>query len=440
MTVRPGKQLIYIFAALTIWSLLCFVWPQLAWAVPVALLGVCIATFREFVSLSRGFCQIYVRRELPSPVARGREFNVTLYVENRGSERWLAEVRDELPAVAEPRISITTAILSPNRTETLSTQLRIAVRGKYTFGPAWIRLHGRWNLLEGQKAVGTSQAVQVYPESLLSQEELAKDAADELKLLDQLRSSRNRGVGTEFESLEEFRAGDDPRRIDWRTTARYRRPIVRRFQIERHRDLIVLLDCGRLMGSDANKGSKLDCAVDASLRLLRLALRGGDRCGLGVFDDQVLGYLRPIGGQGSLPAFLANLYAVQSRWHESDFGAMFATLQSRQHKRALVVVLSDVVDAQTSARYRASLLKLTQRHVVLFAALQTPLLREVIESPLRNANDCFKKSIVFRLMRDRQQAIHELRRGGVHVLDVEPSQLTAPLVNQFIQLRGANVL
>ena len=45
--------------------------------------------------------------------------------------------------------------------------------------------------------------------------------------------------------------------------------------------------------------------------------------------------------------------------------------------------LSDVVDAETSGRFRTSLFKLAQRHVVLFAALQTPLLREIIDAPLK---------------------------------------------------------
>jgi uncharacterized protein (DUF58 family) len=291
-----------------------------------------------------------------------------------------------------------------------------------------------------QQAVGTPAAVRVYPESLLSQGELAKDSAAELKLLDQLRMSRNRGIGTEFESLEEFRFGDDPRRVDWRASARMRRPVVRRYQVERHRDLIVLLDTGRLMGADARQGSKLDCAVDATLRLMRLALRGGDRCGLGIFDDRVLGYLRPLAGHNALPMFLESLFKLQSRWRESDFSAMFATLQSRQTKRALVVVLSDVSDAETSGRYRASLFHLAQRHVVLFVAIQTPLLREVLHTPLKTMDDGFKKAVVFRILREREQAIHELRRGGIHVLDVEPSQITAPLINQFIELRAANVL
>ena len=113
--------------------------------------------------------------------------------------------------MAEPRWWLTPLELAHGGATTISTKVRIPIRGQFTFGPVWIRLHGRWELLEAQQAFDATQAVQIYPESLLSREELAKDAADELRLLDQLRFSRHRGVGTEFESLEEFRYGDDPR-------------------------------------------------------------------------------------------------------------------------------------------------------------------------------------------------------------------------------------
>jgi uncharacterized protein (DUF58 family) len=329
MKVRPGKRLLQLCGALAAWSLLCFSWPVLGWLIPIVPIVGCGFAIREYVLLGRGLRQIQLRRSLPASVPRDHWFDVTLEITNRAPFTWWSEIRDEFPVTAEPRMWIAPVNLPAGRTVSISNSVRIPARGKFAFGPTWIRLHGRWGLLEAQQAFGTPQALQVYPESLQSQEELAKDAADELKLLDQLRSSRHRGVGTEFESLEEFRSGDDPRRIDWRTSARYRRPIVRRYQIERHRDLIVLLDCGRLMGGDAKKGTKLDCAVDATLRLLRLALRGGDRCGLGIFDDQVLGYLRPIGGREALQVFLARLYGVQSRLRESDFSAMFGTVQSQ---------------------------------------------------------------------------------------------------------------
>ena len=44
------------------------------------------------------------------------------------------------------------------------------------------------------------------------------------------------------------------------------------------------------------------------------------------------------------------------------------------------------------------------------------------------------------LLRDRRRALYSLEREGVHVIDVEPQQLTLPLINQFVQLRQRNLL
>ena len=81
-----------------------------------------------------------------------------------------------------------------------------------------------------------------------------------------------------------------------------------------------------------------------------------------------------------------------------------------------------------------------RQHLVLFAALRTPLLGRIVEAPLRTPADVARKAVVFRLLRDRRRALHALSRSGVHVVDVEPTQLTAPLVNQFVELRRQNLL
>ena len=135
-----------------------------------------------------------------------------------------------------------------------------------------------------------------------------------------------------------------------------------------------------------------------------------------------------------------SVYNVQSRWAESDFGLMFATLQSRQTKRSLVVILSDIVDVETSTRFRTSLATLSRRHVVLFAGLQTPLLRQIVAEPVATLLDGSRKAVTFRVLRERDEALRSLKRSGVQVLDVEPSRLTVPLLNRFIELRQQNVL
>jgi uncharacterized protein (DUF58 family) len=216
--------------------------------------------------------------------------------------------------------------------------------------------------------------------------------------------------------------------------------VVRRFLVERHRDIMIVIDCGRLMGTDAGRGTKLDCAIDSALMLCRTALNSGDRCGVALFDNQVLGYLPPVSGTKALRTLADSVYGIQSRWRESDFGLMFATLQLRQTKRSLIVILSDIVDADTSTRFRTSLMTLSRRHVVLFAGLQTPFLRETVAAPVTNLLDGARKAVSFRILREREEALHALRRGGVQVLDVEPSRLTVPLINRFIELRRQNVL
>ena len=278
------------------------------------------------------------------------------------------------------------------------------------------------------------------PETFASSDELLKDSGAQAELMDKITRTRQHGSGTEFESLHAFRDGDDPRRIDWRASARMRQPIVRRFQVERHRDVVILLDSGRLMGSDAGKGSKLDCAVDAALNLARVALQSGDRCGVAAYDSEVRGFLPPSAGIRTLNSIVESVYNLQTRWKESDFTRIHAELQSRQSKRSLLVVLSDLSDAETSRLQCAALQQLSRRHLVLFAAIRTPLLKQVVDEPTDSVLDGAKKAVTFRLLRDRGRALHVLERAGVHVLDVEPNQITLPLINQFVDLRRRNLL
>jgi len=440
MRFRPGARLLGILVALALWSVVGFFWPLADRLIPIVLALVAAAVVADYFAVRRGIRSLAVARLVASPVGRNQPFTVSLSIANRDQRAWTIDVRDEVPATAQPDFWQERLSVPAQGETTTAASFSIPVRGEFSFGPTWVRVRGLWGLVEAQRVFAGQESVEVYPESLLSPHELAKDAADEVRLLDQLRDTRFRGAGTEFESLEEYRPGDDPKHIDWRTTARFRRPVIRRFQIERHRDVMLLVDCGRLMGADAQRGTKLDCAVDAALRLVRIALRGGDRCGLGIYDDTVAGYLRPLAGSNALPTFLASLYNLQPRWRETDFGPMFAKLQSRLTKRALVIVLSDVIDAETSTRYQKSLATLAQRHVVLFAALQTPLLQSILSAPLESMDGGFRKAVTFRILREREQAIHALRRSGVHVLDVEPAALTAPLINEFIALRGSNLL
>ncbi|MDB5337553.1 MAG: hypothetical protein JWN70_3172 [Planctomycetaceae bacterium] len=441
MSIRPGRNLLRIAGVCAVFAFASFLWPMTGWLLLAMVLITLSYVVWDFRDLASRYPQIKVMRVLPNVVGRDLKFQVEWRIEHDGRQPLSLELRDQLPPTAVPPFQTIAFDVPAGETgQTLSSEFRLPVRGTFEFGPIWLRTPGPRGLLEAQWSVNSVAAVKVLPESFSTGEALKHDKRAAMLLLDKMSQARQQGVGTEFDQLSEFRDGDDPRRIDWRTSARFGRPIVRRFRVERHRDVMLLIDCGRLMGADAVHGTKLDCAVDSALMLGRTVLEGGDRCGLGLFDDQVLGYLPPVTGSLGLRALTESVCSVQSRWREADFTRMFATLQSRQSKRSLLVILSDIIDEATSTRFRASMGALCRRHVVLFAALQTPLLRQFTRAPVGSIVDGARKAVAFRLLREREVALQSLRHSGVHVVDVEPNELTIPLINQFIELRQGNLL
>ncbi len=440
MIVRPGKRLITIGAALSGLSLLAFLWGPVLWIAGLALAALAWGAWRDAQVADAALQRLTVSRSLPRIVGRNLPFQDILTLRNDGPGVVTGEVRDVFPAECLPRRAASEFTLEPGQERRLVTPCRIPRRGKHSFGPIWLRAAGPQGLMEVQRAVDTPGEIKVLPETFASREELQKDLGAQVLLLDKIARARQLGAGTEFVSLDEYRQGDDPRRIDWRSTARQGFPIVRRYQVERHRDVLILIDSGRLMGATTPRGSKLDCAVDAALNLARVALQSGDRCGIGVFDSSLRGYLAPIAGSKSLGNLVDCVYDLQTQWQETDFTRLFAEVQRRQSKRTFLVILSDLGDAETSRSHCAALARLNRRHLVLFAALRTPLLNRVVHSETTSVLDGAKQAVALGLLRDRGRALHTLRHGGVHVLDVEPQQLTLPLINQFIDLRQRNQL
>ena len=440
MTFRPGTNAIRVSWGIILLAVIGFAVPYLWWGAGAAVLLVLLCSAYDLREVTAEINNVKVTRTLPSAVGRGQNFRVGLEFTRPLGRAWQVVIQMQAPSQCQPRDVVESFKWADTQVHVLKRQMMIPIRGKHEFGSTWFRIEGPLKLVEKQKEFKQFDEVRVLPETYFSGEKLLQSAASRLELLDKKTREKQHGVGTEFESLAEYREGADPRRIDWRTSARQRRLIVRRYQIERHRDVMVLVDCGRLMAASYQERTKLDAAIDAGLLLARVSLEGGDRCGFGLFDHEVIGYVPPQAGKTTLRGIQEKIYNTQSRWGESDFSQMFAALQTRQPKRSLMIIISDIIDSETTDRFRASLMRLGQRHVVLFAAIKTPLLDDVLRKVPGNINDSWETALAYRLLKEREQALHTLRKSGVHVLDVLPEQIGPKLINEFLALRNRNLL
>lgn len=249
------------------------------------------------------------------------------------------------------------------------------------------------------------------------------------------RPARRRGEGSEFESLRDYVPGDDPRRLDWAASARRGRPVVRLHRHERNHTVLVALDASRLMGARAGDRTKLDFAVDAALGLVYASLVSGDRVGLAVFDRELRVHLAPRARRAAFGAFVEALRPVQPRLVEADHGAFVRALAQLQRQRALVVVLSDFVEAE-SARLAEPFAVLGRRHRVLLVAVRDPIFGRLAScGPAEAQAGLYARLVLDDLLHERESALATLRRRGVESLDLPPEAISAAVLNRYLAIR-----
>ncbi len=106
-------------------------------------------------------------------------------------------------------------------------------------------------------------------------------------------ASRLRGRGLNFEEIRAYRPGDDTRNMDWKATARLRKPQVRVYTEERDRPAILVVDQRVSMFFGSRRKMKSVVAAEAAALAAWRILDQDDRVGAIVFGDRESSFLRP---------------------------------------------------------------------------------------------------------------------------------------------------
>jgi len=436
MRISPDERLLRAFAAWTgaavLVLLLPALWPALIGA--LVLLGVLAAW--DAMWLGRDL-PILVERRIPERVFVGREAEVALVVFNPAQRPVETIVLDELPsdlAASEPRF--TGVIVPPGGSTTLHYRIRPSLRGDRRFGPMIVLARSPLGFLRRRTMAGAGEIVRVYPDATRY---LRPEALDPRRVFASLgvRPERARGEGMEFESLRDYVQGDDPRRVDWAASARRGRPVVRLYQHERNHTVMIALDASRLMGTRIGSRTKLDYAMDAALALAYAALASGDRLGMAVFDKSVRAHLAPRAQRGGLGSFVDLLRTVHPQLVEANYQELARHLGTRQRHRALVVILTDFVEADPRALCEP-LVIMARRHRVLLVTVRDRMYGAL--DPAASGLDepptaMYRRLVLNDLLGERETTLTALRRQGLQTLDLLPEAITASVLNRYLALR-----
>lgn len=370
-------------------------------------------------------------------VRLGHPTETLVVVENVSRRRVRALVRDAWQPSAGATGNRHRVRLGPGRRTSLRTPLRPTRRGDLRAVGVTVRSRGPLGLAARQRTVDVPGTVRSLP-PFKSRKHLPSRLA-RLRELDGRAAVRVRGQGTEFDSLREYVRGDDVRSIDWRASARNRNVVVRTWQPERDRRVVLVLDTSRTSAGRVEDVPRLDSAMDAALLLAALAARAGDRIDFLAGDRRVRARMRSAGARdivGNLQDTMADLEPVIA---EADWAALAGAVQGLGRQRALVVLLTPLEPAAVEEGLLTVLPALTRHHRVVLASVRDPEL-DRLAATRGTVDEVYDAAAAEQVLHRRERTAELLGRLGVDVVDADADLLPPALADHYLTLKAQGLL
>ena len=443
--MKPSRALLALFAALLLLAiglgslsalgqrlpaqLHTFWWAALAALLLLGLLDALWARRQAVPKLSR---------QLSGNLPLGRWSEVRLHLQHTYRRPVRLTLFDHLPAGMDFEYLPQEVELRPGESTEVGYRVRPLNRGHFVFPRCELELPSPLRLWRQRRYLEARGETRVYPDfaRLYGAELMAVD-----HWLNQIgvRGGQRRGLGLEFHQLREFRDGDTLRQIDWKATARKRTPIAREYQDERDQQILFLLDCGRRMRSQDGDLSHFDHALNASLLLAYVALRQGDAVGAMTFAGDDRRHLPPGKGSAQLGALLNTVYDLQTSQRPADFPEAVQAVLSRQRRRALVILVTNLRD-EDDEELLGAVKRLGRQHRVLVASLREEVLDTLRQEPVARYEQALAYTGTIDYLNARNGLHEKLAAHGVPVLDARPSELGPELISRYLGWKRAGVL
>ncbi|HEX8456140.1 MAG TPA: DUF58 domain-containing protein [Pyrinomonadaceae bacterium] len=415
-------------------------WPNLRWYVACYDALLLLLVFIDVRASRRLPAGVEITRELAGRFHIGAETEVSVRVANHTTKTFAVRVKDEHP----PELKLVSPREASFQVEAQTTAALVyglvpPRRGRYEFGRIAVRYLSRMRLAWCATGASAPEWIKVYP-NLRRARETELKALGARSLVAAHRRSTWRGEGRDFESLREYVPGDELRHVSWSATARRGKLTTRQYQIERDQTILIALDAGRLMTARIEDESKFDSAIHAALALMSAAARGGDNAGLAVFARRVGAYVPPARGHEQMEAVLEALHNVEPEMIEPSYTRAFEFIAANCKRRALVVVLTDLVDEEGSRELLTSLKLLRPRHLPLVATIGDRDLTAAVRDTPESVRDLFNQSVAEEIMLQREAALRRVERLGGLALDVTAATLAPTLLESYIRVKERGLL
>jgi len=288
----------------------------------------------SIVGAWRQLTGLTVRRRLPTSVHAGEAFSVELRLATRTRRPAHAVLIEDLAEAGGEPWRAFTPYVAGRSAKRLQYSARVRQRGLVQF--AGVRLSTRFpfGLVRAsiQTAAGDEDALVVYPALGTVRPSFLQGQLGGIRERPSLQPSR---IGmTDIHGLREYRPGDNPRWIHWRSSARLGKPVVKEFDREEARRIHVVLDSVLERHAGAEARQRFEWAISFAATLAAGSTRAARMVGLTALGAERID-LMPAAGAAQVRATLEHL----ARLTPADVATPPVPVDNREAIRNTAVIL-----------------------------------------------------------------------------------------------------
>ncbi len=253
-----------------------------------------------------------------------------------------------------------------------------------------------------------------------------------------------KGRGIEFLDVREYLPGDDVRTIDWKVTARFGRPFVKKYAEERE----------LASGSDrfgTKRLFKLEQAAQVAATLAFSAIRNNDKVGLVFFTDRVEKYVPPKKGRIHVLRLIRDILYFEPERRGTDAAQALEFLMHVLKRRAIVFLISDLMgDSYRPETIRQPLGIVARKHDLVVVSVSDPAEKELPKLGLVEMEDAetgelatvdtsdpvLRQQFAASQTARQEAAERQFRQLGIDHIPVSTAEDFTKKLHQFFQKRA----
>lgn len=364
--------------------------------------------------------------------------DIELY--NKSNYEIYVEIKDEIPDfyfIAENKIMKGTVEVGSKKN--FQYIIVPSKRGAFTFGNIHVKCQGRLKLCTKIFKIKLHQEYKVYP-NMQNLRKYKLNICNNRSFKQGRKTLKIIGKGTSFESLREYVAGDDYKKINWKATARGDKPILNQYEPEKDQHVHILIDTGRAMSYSIRGFRKLDLVVNTALILSDIVNQNGDKSGLMIFNTKVDNMIMPGKGAAHRGRIMESLYHIDNTNKTSNYDEAFYYLKKKERHRSIVFFFTDFNTVEETENILKVLPAISKNNLVVIVLIKNESVELISSLQLKSKEDLFNKGVAIEILHERHKIIKLLNRKGILCIECVPEKLQYEVINKYIQVKNHRYL